>query len=109
MFKDWSYQEVKDKANSIKNLGLGEVYLSKGEYPWELATSCEPGGSHRLGIDTSVWFRATDPETGIPLRWSFDIEPRSANGKGTYRINVDGCRGVLSCLKEPAQHSLHLI
>jgi hypothetical protein len=100
MFKDWSYAEVELKAEAIKELGLEEVYLSVGDKPWHLATSCEPGGSHRLDISTSVWFRAVSP-SGIPLRWSFDIELQGSNGKGGYYIDTDGCRKVLSLLSEP--------
>ena len=102
MFKDWSYAEVEEKAQAIKELGLGEVYLSEGEMPWHLATSCRAGGSHRLDIDTSVWFDGTSP-SGIPLRWSFSIEPRSANGRGAYYIDVQGCRSVLAKLSDPCK------
>ena len=56
-----------------------------------------------MGIDTSVWFLATEPESGIKMRWSFNIEPRSANGKGTYYIDVEGCQRVLNLLPEPSK------
>ena len=98
MFKNWTYQEVKEKANAIKDIGYKEIYLDTPPYPWEHVVTCERGGSHRLNIATSVWFRAVDPESGISLRWSFDIEPRSANGRGTYYIDVDGCHDVLDKL-----------
>jgi hypothetical protein len=101
MLKEWTYEEVEEKAEAIKAIGLDVIYLSKGgEKPWHLATHCEAGGSHRLDIDTSVWFYATSL-SGIPLRWSFDIEPPSANGKGSYEIDIAGCRNVLAKLKEP--------
>ena len=102
MFKDWSYEEVEQKADAIELIGLGDIFLSEGEMPWQLADSCESGGSHRIDIDTNVWFRGVS-ESGIPIRWSFDIEPRSANGKGTYEINVEGCHEVLAKLKEPCR------
>ena len=102
MFKDWSYQEVEEKAEAIKQLDYDEIYLGDGEKPWHLATHCQAGGRHRLDIDTSVWFSGTSL-SGIPLRWSFDIEPYSANGKGYYEIDIKGCRNVLARLKEPCR------
>jgi len=102
MFKDWDYQGVEQNADAIKKLGYDEIYLSKGEYPWHLATHCSEGGSHRLNIYTDVWFEAVSP-SGIPLRWSFAIEPHSANGKGTYFIDVKGCREVIAKLQEPCR------
>lgn len=102
MYKDWSFEEVEEKAEAIKAIGLDEVYLSNGEKPWHLATHCEKGGSHRLDIATNVWFSGISP-SGIPIRWSFEIEPPSANGKGTYQIDVDGCSKVLASLKEPCR------
>ena len=108
MFKDWSYAEVEAKAGAIKDLELGDIYLAKGEMPWHLATSCESGGSHRLDISTSVRFRAVS-SSGIPLRWSFDIEPSSASGKGGYYIDVEGCRRVLALLPEPCKSQFRQI
>lgn len=94
-----SYKEAVAKAEAIKALDAGDIYLSNGEFPWHIAESCEPGGSHRLDIYTSVWFRGTDEKTGLRFRWSFDIEPRSANGKGNYEIDANGCREVMEKLR----------
>ncbi len=98
MFRDWSYQDVLDGAEALTKLGFDEVYISKGEPPWDIATSCKNGGTHRIGIATSVWFYAEGRDLPCKLRWSFDLEPREANGKETYFIDVDGCRRVLSLL-----------
>jgi len=65
-------------------------------------TECEPGGSHRLDIDTDVWFRASHP-SGLKFRWTFEIERDGANGRGHYMIDVDGCQSVLSALKGDAR------
>lgn len=100
--KKMTYKEAIVKAESIKNLGIDEIYLDS-DYPWQLVTSCEPGGSHRLEIATDVWFYAYDPKTELNFRWSFDIEPRSANGSSSYHINVEGIRDVLSRLGEDAK------
>ena len=91
--KYWSYAEVEKSAKAIFELELGEIYLTKGDMPWDLAVSCEPGGGHRLDIATDIWFRGIS-RSGVSLRWSFDIEPPSANGKATYQIDVAGCREV---------------
>lgn len=98
--KSWMYAEVKAKAEHLKAIGEKEVYLDNlVGAPWKFVTSVERGGSHRLDIYTSVWFRALEPAIGIPVRWAFDIELSSANGKGNYEIDVVGCREVLSELR----------
>jgi len=99
------YQDAIANAKHLKALGQTEVSLysrDDGEPPWHLATSCEPGGSHRFDMATSVWFRGEDPETGIKFRWTFDLEPYSANGKSTYEIDARGAREVLSQLPKEA-------
>jgi hypothetical protein len=98
MFKEWVYDEVKLKAGHLKAIGETEIYLSKEPYPWHLATKMEKGGSHRLEIATSVWFYATEPDSGLALRWSFDIEDRDANGKGYYEVNQKECCRVIQLL-----------
>ena len=104
MYKDWTYQEVEEKAEAIKTLGFDEIYLSHDseQKPWHLATDLEPGGTHRLDIATSVWFCGTSL-SGIPIRWSFDIERETANGKPYYEIDIKGCRDVLAKLLEPCK------
>lgn len=96
------YKEAIRKSESIKNLGIEEIYLTS-DFPWTLATDCSPGGSHRLEISTSVWFYATEPNTGLKFRWSFDIEPHSANGSGKYCIDVDGVEKIISVLPDKAK------
>lgn len=101
--KDWTYQEAIEKADAVKALNLGEIYLNKGEKPWHIVDGCKPGSSHRLEIRTNVWFSGTDPTTGLRFRGSFDIEPRSANGKGSYEIDAAACRDVLEQLSGDAR------
>lgn len=104
MFKDWNYKEAIQKAHALHEIGQVEVYLSeKTDLPWHLVTKCEPGGSHRLDIDTDVWFYAYDPSVELTFRWSFDIEPRSANGKGVYQIDIVECEKVLNKLPPTAK------
>ena len=97
---DW--RRVVELAPNYLAIGNTDVYLSHSDddYPWEWVTSCEPGGSHRLDIATSVTFRAEHP-CGLTFRWSFDLEPRSANGSGSYQIDTSGIARVLA--KLPAQ------
>lgn len=83
------------KAIGITELSVGKYGQIDDDPPWHLATSCEPGGSHRLNIATDVRFKGRDPESGMDLRWSFDIEPRKANGTGTYQIDTRGCDEVI--------------
>lgn len=89
-----TYKEAKKKAKALRDLGETSIYLNSGEMPWEHVVSVEPGGSHRLEISTSVWFKAHCPHTGLEFRWAFDIEPSSANGKGSYEIDSGACRSV---------------
>lgn len=97
-----TYQEATNRAEHLIALGMGDdVYLSGDridDKPWQHVESVEPGGTHRMEMATSVWFRATDPTTKLHFRWTFDIEPRGVNGKGHYEIDVDGCRRVLKAL-----------
>lgn len=100
-----SYHEATAKASALKEIGVEEIYLSKGELPWHLVTRCGEGGTHRFDIATDVWFYATDPKTGLNFRWSFDIEPSGANGKSCYDIDVSGCQAVLKKLSGEARIS----
>lgn len=98
VFKDWTYKDVKLRGEHFKALGVTEVYLSEGPYPWSKVHKMAPGGTHRLDIATSVWFYATDPKSGLELRWAFDVEGRQANGKGYYEIDQRGCSHIISLL-----------
>jgi hypothetical protein len=99
--KDW--REVVEQAEHYLAIGEPQVYLHGcTDYPWEYVTRLEPGGSHRLDMDTSVWFTAEHP-SGLSLRWTFDMEPRSANGSGSYHIDTDGVRAVLRALPTEAR------
>jgi hypothetical protein len=106
MAKSW-----KDHTKNAKHylaIGQKEIYLSKHDgykdFPWDFAEKCEPGGSHRLEISTDVWFYAKHP-CGLEFRWSFDIEPASANVKAHYQIDVTGIREALAKLPEGARAS----
>jgi hypothetical protein len=103
MFKDWTYAEVKDKAEHLKAIGTEEIYLNKEPYPWHLVNRMETGGSHRLDIATSVWLYAADPDSGLALRWSFDIKNREANGKGYYEVNKEECHRIIQLLPPAPQ------
>ena len=98
------FRHAIENAAAYKLVGQEEIYLNDGhEKPWHLTNSVEPGGSHRLEISTSVWFRGRDPVSGMKFRWAFDLEPSSANGKGHYEIDRDGAREVLRQLPEAAK------
>lgn len=97
MFAKSNFVDGVANAKHYLAVGTNELYLDEGPFPWELASSCEPGGSHRLDIATSVWFRAKH-KCGLTFRWNFDIEPRSADGSGSYHIDIAGCHSVLSKL-----------
>ncbi|GEM_PF-3463333 len=105
--KQEHWTEIVKKADAYKSIGQEEVYLygqDNDDYPWEFVVSVESGGSHRFDINTDVWFRAEHP-SGLKLRWSFDIEPSNANGKGHYEIDTDGCKQVLKLLPLDARQA----
>ena len=103
-----SWKDHDKLAEHYKAIGNNEIYLAgyEGvtEFPWEFVTHCEPGGSHRLEIATDVWFNAKTP-SGMEYRWSFDIEPRSANGSSSYDISVAEIRRVFQMLPDKARES----
>lgn len=92
---DLTYDFAVANATHLKAIGQTDIYLINDPYPWSHVTECKPGGSHRLEISTTARFTAVDPTTGLRFSWSFDIEPRSANGKGQYEIDTNACRAVV--------------
>jgi hypothetical protein len=40
---------------------------------------------------------------GLTFSWTFDIEPRSANGSGRYHVDAESIQRVLAKIKEPAR------
>jgi hypothetical protein len=104
VYLDGSYKETIGLAKHYKAIGQTKIYISSdsAEKPWHLVTGCEPGGSHRLDINTSVRFTAVDPDTGLEFNWSFDIEPHEANGTGSYQIDAKACMDVLAKLPKIA-------
>ena len=105
--KSWKEHEV--LAEQHMALGDNRIYLSSydgcEEFPWKHVTSCEPGGSHRLEISTDVRFNATGP-SGLIYSWSFDIEPRSANGKGSYDIATGEISRIMPLLSRTGREQL---
>ena len=98
--KDKTWQEIVKLAKTYLKLGQDEHYLDRdnGDFPWEFVVSCEPGGGHRMEIDTSVHFKAKHP-SGLTFSWFFEIEPYGSNGHGYYTIDLEGCQKVLKRLK----------
>lgn len=105
MLEVLDYRDALKKADAYKAIGQTRIYLYDGSvYPWEHVSKVEPGGSHRLDIATSVRFAAVID--GLEFNWSWDIEDRSANGKGYYEINVGACREVMGKVPEAARQQL---
>lgn len=100
-----NWRQAVEQAEHYKAIGQADVYLYGGnddDYPWEYASKVEEGGSHRLDISTNVRFSADHP-SGITFRWTFDIEPHSANGSGSYQIDTKAIEGIFPLMPEPAQ------
>lgn len=99
-----SWRERVKLAKEYLKLGQDDHYLDRdhSDHPWEFVTHCEPWGSHRMEIETSVRFEAVH-STGLKFHWVFDIEPHEASGKGYYMIDVEGCQKVLRHLNGKAK------
>lgn len=105
-----SWKEHVRLAKHYRALGQAGVYLSGGDdetdRPWHLVTNVRPGGTHRLDMDTSIWFEATDPKSGLGFRWTVEIEDRDANGHGYYKINTKRLRRILAVLPPSGRMAL---
>lgn len=103
-----TYRSAIKNAASLKTIGMNEIHLDQDdkEKPWQHVIEVRPGGSHRLDMDTTVWFTAQDPKTKLRFCWSFEIEDDTANGKGFYEINAASCKVVLA--KLPAEAKIKL-
>lgn len=104
-----SWKDIDAQAEHYKAIGQTEIYLSRydgcEEYPWEFVTKCEGGSSHRLDISTDINFYAKVP-SGLMFRWFHDIEPRSANGSGSYHIDTLGIKAIFPLIPRVALASL---
>lgn len=106
MTKHTDWREAVAKAEHYKALGIDEVYLDReSDFPWDLTTRCEPGGSYRIGISTSIWFYADHP-SGITFRWCYDIESREAQGSGHYQIKSGELQEVMARIPDKARITL---
>jgi hypothetical protein len=85
---------VRAKAEALKALGC-TVYLREDK-PYALADGFEEGSSFRLSSAVSGYFTAK--VDGVPVRWSFDLEKRNANGSGTLQPDTDRIRETLAAL-----------
>jgi hypothetical protein len=105
--KSWKDHET--VAEHYKALGETSIWLSEYdgcvEFPWGYVSSCEPGSTHRLEISTSISFQAIAP-SGLVYHWSFDIEPRSANRTGSYRIATEEISRIMKLIPESPKKSL---
>jgi hypothetical protein len=105
MMRDQPWREVVQQAEHYLAIGQTEIFIDTASFsdlPWEFVTTLRPGGTHRLDMDTSVWVAADHP-SGLTLRWSFDIERRSADGKGYYEIDTETVRLVMWALQPTAR------
>lgn len=99
-------EQTRTNAVHYNAIGCTDFHVSRDDdAPWEIATSCEPGGSRRMDISTSVRFKGADPVTGFTFSWIWDLEPYSANGKGHYEIDVAGARLVMLKLPSACKRS----
>jgi hypothetical protein len=99
---EMTYEKAIANASALKALGQTKVHLFRkdAEPPWHIATSCVPGCSYRLSMATSAEF--SGEQDGLTFSWFFDLEDRDANGTGSTRIDIKGCKRILNNLRGPA-------
>jgi hypothetical protein len=93
--ENMSLDAIRQKAKALKELNITEVYVDNDAFPWRDAYACEPGGTYRLGIYVSAWFKAKDSVSGLEFRTIFDIEKSGASGSPNYEIDVDKCLDLI--------------
>lgn len=90
MFLDLTYKQARENVRHLKALGVTVAHLDYDEsVPWHLVNEVQEAGSHRLDMCTSLRFCAHD-ESGMGYSWCFDLEPREANGSGSYHLDTPG-------------------
>lgn len=90
-----TYAYVTEKQEHLKALDINNVFMSKDEpILWDSVIRVETGGMYRLGIGTSQTIVALHP-SGIELRWSVDLEPRSERGTSVLKLNYDLIREII--------------
>ena len=100
--REKKFSEIMALKEHYKAIGETSFYLDNDDpsLPWERAFSIEPGGLWRF--NTPVSFRVeTCLIDGFTFKWSVDIEPRDANGKGY--LDVDTQRMMLVYNKLPKE------
>jgi len=107
MFLDLTYTQARENASHLKALGCTRVHITCDDsVPWHLVTEICEGGSHRLDMATSIRFEAKDSKAGLSYSWCFDLEPPSANGSGSYHLDVPAIVAVLGKLPAHARREL---
>ena len=79
--------------------------LDRDTLPWEFVTEVKGGGSHRLDIQVELEIHAAHP-CGLTFYWWVPLETRDADGRSTYRIDVDGVLDVLTRIPAKARPPL---
>jgi hypothetical protein len=103
MMLDWTYERAVEKAASLIDTHQNEVHLyGDAEPPWHIAETVEAGCGRRMDIATGVRVKGKDA-SGLTFVWSFDIEPRSANGSGHYQIETDRIVEVMAKMPQGAR------
>lgn len=100
---DKTWQEIVALAEHYRAVGIVEHNLFNQPllaYPWEHLTGLSTSGTHRLDIDTSIWFTAIEPSSGMTFKWSIHTEKREANGRSVYMIDEHLVVAVSGLIKD---------
>tara|TARA_B100001778_G_scaffold330827_1_gene334029 strand:- start:42017 stop:42451 length:435 start_codon:yes stop_codon:yes gene_type:complete len=106
MMYDKTFDYVTENEVHLKALGIERVSMSENEpIRWDLVTEVKTGGSYRLGFSTSQYVVAKHP-SGIDLTWRVELEPRSENGTGILKLNIDAIKEIIDNAPEQAADSV---
>jgi hypothetical protein len=94
------YKDIPKKAEHLKALGINDIWLEWfEELPWDLVIDCN-AGMHRLGMISSVSFRAYEPKLDLYFRWTVDLEEKEANGMSLPVFNMANYRFIIDHLDD---------
>lgn len=88
-------------ADAYKVIGVEEIYLEEGPYPWDITTRCrlELGGG-------ACFFQALHELTGLEFSWTLNLKPYNGTNNKRYEINVTGIKEALDNLNNEVKDQL---
>lgn len=106
MMYDKTFDYVTENAVHLKALNIDRVIMSDNEpIRWDLVTEVETGGLYRLGFCTTQHIIAKHP-SGIKIVWRIELEPRSEDGTGILKLDIEAIRKIIDNAPPEASESV---